>query len=229
MRAAIAIRRSVVAVCVFACVFVATLAGEQAAPAVGCTPFEAYGVLCARVSGEAVRRRDQPPGAAGDVHGRGGLGRRPRGGRLSVVVTVERQPGRSRAAYDGRIIVQPTAFAGRGAWQGGFAGELRGADARADVLALGSELLHRRTVRVRRNPATIPVPGPPRMRTVRRVLRGAGELAGLRLSFHHPANEGVPPPAGALPAGCLGDYERWTGGVFDGRGAARLVEPAPAP
>jgi hypothetical protein len=229
MQAAVIARRSVVAVCVFACVLVATLAGEQAAPAVGCTPFEAYGVLCARVSGEAVdvttNRLMQQVMYTGVVVSDDDRV----AGSLSVVMTVERQPGRSRAAYNGRIIVEPTALAGRGAWQGGFAGELRGADARADVLTLGSELLHRRTVRVRRNPATIPVPGPPRTRIVRRVLRGAGELAGLRLSFHYPANEGVPPQAGALPADCLGDYERWTGVVFDGRGAARLVEPTPAP
>jgi hypothetical protein len=230
MRAgAAAVVRSAAALSIVASALTATLAGQEGARVVRLSPFDGYGVLCAHSVAEPAGLTDghvlhevvytgvviaEDDRVAGDIR---------------VVVRFERQPGHSRMRYDGRIVVEPTALAGRGEWEGGFSGELRGAAARGDVSTLASELLHRRTARVRRSAYAIPVAGPRPTRTVRRVLRGTGELVGLRLSFDHPANEGTPPPAAALPADCAGDFERWTGALLDFRGLARPTMPESAP
>lgn len=205
-------------------VFVATLTADGARAVVRRAPLDAYGVLCAHVAGESVptadRGRTQDVVYTGVVISESDLV----AGTLTVLVRVIRD-GRARASYTGHITVHPAALAGSGGWEGRFGGALRGSDARRDLASLGTELLHRRTVRVRRNPSTIRVPGPPPTRITRRLLRGTGALEGMRLVFDHPANEGVAPPPEALPGGCATDYERWTGVLLDVRPEDSRSEP----
>ena len=172
--------------------------------------FEAYAVVCSHASTARV----DAGGPADEVIYSGVVLSDDRrvAGTLSIVVSF---PSNARRAYTGRITVQPRTLEGTGTWEGRFGGELRRGQRPEDPAALGLELLHRRTATVPRNPSTIRVPGPPRTRTVCRMLRGTGALEGLRLVFQHPANDGEPPAAAALPAGCLSDYERWSGALLD--------------
>jgi hypothetical protein len=179
-------------------------------------PLEAFGVICEQQAGEVEL-------TTGSVHTREltytGVvisGDERVAGMLTYSVTLSRDLEHGTLTYSGHIEVQPTALEGRGEWHGAFGGEVARDSKWENASALGRDLLHRRTVLARRSVSS-PVRSarPPELRVVRRLLRGTGELDGMRLVFDHKLDEGVRPAARDLPVGCMSDYELWKGVIVN--------------
>jgi hypothetical protein len=181
-------------------------------------PLEAYGVLCGAAPGEVELTTASMHTREVTYTGVVLSGDERVAGTLTVLLTITRELDRGTASYSGRILVRPTALGDKGTWEGVFGGEVARPDKWQNVSDMGVDLLHRRALLVRRNVAA-PVRSarPQEARVVRRLLRGTGELEGMRLVFDHRVNEGVPPSEATLPAGCTADYERWQGLIVDVR------------
>jgi hypothetical protein len=181
-------------------------------------PLEAYGVICNEVTGEVEL-------TTGNVNTREvtytGVVLSPDdrvAGKLIYSLTLSRDLDNGAVSYSAHIEVRPTAFAGKGEWHGAFGGELTAASDWENASALGRDLLFRRTMLVRRGLSGPPRSAkPPETRVVRRLLRGTGELEGMRLVFDHRLSEGELPGAEALPANCLADFELWKGVIVNVR------------
>jgi hypothetical protein len=203
----------IIVVGLFACA--ATAAAQTTVP-LRQAPLEAFGVICEQQAGEIEL-------TTGNVHTREltytgvviAADERV-AGTLVYSLTLSRDLEHGSTTYSGHIEVRPTALEGRGEWHGAFGGELARKAQWEDASVLGRDLLHRRTLLARRS-VSGPVRSarPPELRVVRRLLRGTGELEGMRLVFDHKVAAGVRPPATDLPAGCANDYELWKGVIVN--------------